>query len=1358
MIPKFSVKKPYTVLVGVLLVIVLGVVSLMRMTTDLLPSMDLQYALIITTDVGASPEKVEMEVTAPIEAAMATTTGIKNVGSMSYNSYSIVTCEYDDTVNMDSVVIEIQQSLDQISGYWGDSVGTPMIMKINPDMLPVMTASVDVAGMSALEITEYVDRELIPAFESLEGVASASASGMLEETVMVTLDPIKIQAINDLVQAEVKGEFKKPQAEINDAIAEIEEGKEALKEAPDQLSEVFDQTIEGKEQLVEAESELKKQLNQLESQRGQMVETRDMMDKELSQGGNIYAAIEQRNNFLKAITNLETNRTEENLNTLIGILTAMNPGTSGGQLPSGGAEGNISGQLPPSGVTGNLADDINQSTGVLQQTTDGEDNQENIGDGTENGDSEQMPSPEAVLEQKIVMTLELGKAALAEMEKAILSGFAVFNQSGILKIEKIEDIQKDKIVAALNGVIKQIDDGIAQMEEALIMLSEQKDMLGTATDTINLEAAKAAMEIGSAAGDLSVASKALEDAKTALEDAKEQALDAADMEGILTIDTLSGLILAQNFDMPAGYAYDNDTQYLIRVGEAVKSVDELEDLVLMDMGMDSVGVIRLGDVADVEILDNSDETYAIVNGNPSVSLSFEKQTGYSTGEVTDRLLDKFESLEEQNPDLSITVLMDQGIFIDLIVESVIQNMIIGAILAVFVLAIFLKDYRPTIVVGISIPLSVIFAIVLMYFMDISLNMISLSGLMLGVGMLVDNSIVVIENIYRLRNEGLSIRKACVEGSNQVAGAIVASTLTTVCVYIPIIFTEGMTRQLFMDLALTIAFTLFASLAVALTVVPAMSSYTLKKPKEIKTSGYDKMKSWYGNVLELCLNHKAIVLILAIVLLVGSAGLALSKGLTFMDMDMETNQMTVTISAKEGEMLDFKELTGMSNEVIERISDIEGIDTIGASAGGSSTSSLMGGGSESVTMYVLLEEGTDVTTSQVSEEILKRTEDMECEVSSSAASMDMTAMFGSGLSIQIKGSDLDTLQELAIETAKIVEETEGTVDVKYGLDEATPQWTITVDKEKAAEYGMTVAQVFQLVMEDMASSTSATTISTDIKDYEVYLQTEEQSDLKLDDIKSLTFIHTDKEGEEKEIPLTDICTMEETSTLSTIRRDAQTRYLTVSCGIDAEHNVTLVSNEVKEKIAQMDIPEGYEIEMAGEDETINEAMSQMVLMLLLAVIFIYLIMVAQFQSLLLPFIIMFTIPLAFTGGFMGLIISGKEVSVIAMLGFIMLAGVIVNNGIVLIEYITQARQEGKLKREAILEAGVIRLRPILMTALTTILAMVPAALGFGEGAEMMQPMSITMVGGLVYGTVLTLIVIPCVYDLFTKEKNMVEEEL
>ena len=1333
MIAKFSVKKPYTVLVGVLLVIVLGVVSFMKTTTDLLPSLDLQYALIITTDMGASPEKVEMEVTAPIEAAMATTTGIKNVGSMSYNSYSIVTCEYDDSVNMDSVVIEIQQKLDQIAGYWGDSVGTPMIMKINPDMLPVMTAAVDVEGMSALEITEYVENDLIPAFESLEGVASASASGLLKETVVVTLDQVKIDAINSLVQKDVKKEFKEPEKEINDAIAEIEDGKEALKEAPEKLTEVFDETVEGKEKLVEAESELKKQLSQLEKQRPQLVEMKKLMDEQFAKDGPMDQLKAQRTALVNAIAAVEATPTAETVDSLMEVLIAMMP--EGTEIPGLGA-----------GTPGTGTEIPETGAGITE---------------TEMGDLEAVAEPPEMPvvtpEMQAAVLLPKAKEALAQFDNTVLAQFAEVDKSGLVSVKTFDDIFK--IPKALEKALKQLDDGIEQMEDALIMLSEQKDMIGTATDTINLEAAKAAIEIGTASGDLSVASKALEDAKEALKNAKEQALESADMEGILTIEMLSGLLVAQNFDMPAGYAYDDDTQYLIRVGEAVQNVDELEDLVLMDMGMDSVGLIRLGDVANIEVMDNSDETYAIINGNPGVTLSFEKQTGYSTGEVTDRLLEKFESLEEQDKDLNISVLMDQGVFIDLIVESVVQNMIIGAILAVLILAIFLKDYRPTIVVGVSIPLSVITAIVLMYFTDISLNMISLSGLMLGIGMLVDNSIVVIENIYRLRNEGMSIRKACVEGTNQVAGAIVASTLTTVCVYVPIIFTEGMTKQLFVDLALTIAFTLFASLAVALTVVPAMSSYTLKKPKEIKTTGFDRMRDWYGRSLELCLNHKWIVLLVTIALLAGSAYMSLSKGLNFMDMDMETNQMTVTIAARDGERLTFQELTEMSDTVIERISDIEGIGTIGASAGGDATSNLlMGGSSDTVSMYILLEEGSEVTTSQVAEEIEERTKDLACEITSSAASMDMTAMFGSGLSVHIKGRDLDVLQELAAEVARLVEATDGTIDVEDGLDDATEQWTITVDKEKAAKYGMTVAQVFQLVMGEMASNSSATTISTDIKDYEVYVQTEEQSELVLDDIKTLTFTHVDKEGEETEVALAEICTMEETTTLSTIYRDSQSRYLTVSCGIADDYNVTLVGNAVQEKIDQMDIPEGFEIEMAGEDQTIQESMEQMVLMMLLAVIFIYLIMVAQFQSLLLPFIIMFTIPLAFTGGFMALLAAGKEVSVIAMLGFIMLAGVIVNNGIVLIEYITQARQAGKLKREAIVEAGVIRLRPILMTALTTILAMVPASLGFGEGAETMQPMSITMVGGLVYGTLLTLIVIPCVYDLFTKEKNMVEEEL
>jgi HAE1 family hydrophobic/amphiphilic exporter-1 len=830
------------------------------------------------------------------------------------------------------------------------------------------------------------------------------------------------------------------------------------------------------------------------------------------------------------------------------------------------------------------------------------------------------------------------------------------------------------------------------------------------------------------------------------------------MNGILTVDMISNLLLAQNFNMPAGYAYDGADEYLVRVGDSVESQEDLENLVLMDMGMDSVGIIRLSDVADVALVDDSAENYAVVNGNPGIMLSMEKQTGYSTGEVTDRLLDKFESLEKTTDGLNLAVLMNQGVYIDIIVKSVFQNMIIGAVLAIFILLLFLKDVKTTIIIACSIPLSVITAVVLMYFTGISLNIISMSGLLLGIGMLVDNSIVVIENIYRLRGEGYSIRKAAVEGAGQVTGAIVASTLTTVSVYAPIIFTEGITRQLFVDLALTVAFTLLASLVVALTFVPALSSAMLKKTKDIRHPWFDAFKDGYGKFLALCLRFKPIVFLAVIVLLAGSAYLALSRGFTFMDMDMETDQLTVTIQAKEDETLTFDELTACSDEVIARISDIEGIETIGAMAGGTTTSSLLGGGGDSVSMYIILDEDSDVSLRDVEDEIAKRTEDMDCDVSSDSSSMDFSAYFGSGLSVEIKGSDLDTLQELAAKIADIMEQTEGTMDVEDGLDNISPEFRITVDKEKAAEYGYTVAQVYQLVYAKMASSTSATTITTDVKDYEVYVQTEEQADAQLDDIRSLTFTHTDEDGNEEEIPLSDICTMEETTTLSTITRDAQTRYLTVSCGIDDDHNVTLVSNEVQKAIDSLDIPEGYTVSMEGEDETINEAMGQMLLMLLLAVIFIYLIMVAQFQSLLSPFIIMFTIPLAFTGGFLALYFAGMEVSIISMLGFIMLAGLIVNNGIVLIDYINQARREGMSKKEAIIDAGKTRVRPILMTALTTILAMTTSAAGLGDGSEMMRPMAITIIGGLVYGTMLTLIVIPCIYDAFNREKSMVEEEL
>lgn len=1357
MISKFSVKKPYTVLVCVVLVLVLGVVSLTRMTTDLLPSMNLPYALVITTDVGASPEEVESDVTAPIEAAMATTSNIKNVTSMSYNSYSVVTLEYEQSTNMDSTIIEIQQKLDQLKGNWADTIGSPMIMQINPDMMPILMASVDVDGMSQEEISNYVNNELSASLESIEGVASVTTTGALEENVQVTLNQDKIDALNAKIQDKIKEQFEDAQSQLDDAKDQVASGQDAITDGSSQLTDAIGEVLDQKSKLYQTEADLKSNLTQLQTQKTTLEAAIAQLQQAYDGALQIQQAIDALNQ-LKATGSGSTDQTA-------------------GSIPSGMVDAETQAQI--SGLLQGLA----QSTDPVVQA--------------------QMQQMMTQLNGNVDEQIAALQTQLDTINATLATQGAAFSAMGVT-LNTYQDIPA--AITTLTDLLTQVNTGITTIQTALSQIETGKLTMDEAITTLNSNAVLASLQMSSSLAQLETASASLNQAQTSLDSAKDQALDAADMNTVLSADTLGGLLVAQNFSMPAGYVADGDESYLVRVGDKVESVDDLEKVVLIDMGMDGIEPFKLSDVADVEITDNSAESYSKVNGNPAVMISMEKQTGYSTGDVTSRLLDKFKTLEEGTEGLHLSVLMNQGVYIDMIVDSVVQNMILGAILAIFVLIIFLKDFRPTLVITCSIPLSVVFAIVLMYFSKISLNIISMSGLALGIGMLVDNSIVVIENIYRLRNEGYSIRKAAVEGASQVTGAIIASTLTTVCVFAPIIFTEGITRQLFTDMALTIAFTLGASLLVALTLVPAMAAGLLKNTKEIKHGLIERVKEAYGKALRGALRFKPIVFIVAILLLVVSMAAAFSRGMSFIDMDMETDQMTVTIAPKEDEKLSFEELTSMSDDIVEKIGTIEGIETIGAMAGGNSTFSLMGSGStDSVSLYLILNEDRENTTKDISNQIADLTKDMDCEVSTDSSSMDMTAMLGSGVTVQIKGNDLDKLQEIAQEVTTVVENTKGTTDVENGLDDNTPVFTISVDKEKAAEYGMTVAQVYQLVYAKMATNTSATTISTDIKNYEVFIQTEEQAEVTLDDIKALTFTYTPKtmsaEGgdslelmgdaekdsddskEEKEdddessdesdskddsdeksedgseeIAISEIATFTEGSTLSTINRDSQTRYLDVTAGIDEDHNITLVSSEIQKELDKLEIPEGYSIKMTGEDETISESMNQMYLMLLLAVIFIYLIMVAQFQSLLSPFIIMFTIPLAFTGGFFALFFTGNEVSVIGMIGFVMLAGIIVNNGIVLVDYINQLRRGGMDKKDAIVDAGKTRLRPILMTALTTIISMSTMALGIGSGSEMMQPMAIVTVGGLIYGTLLTLFVVPCIYDAFFRNKSMVEEEL
>ena len=682
-----------------------------------------------------------------------------------------------------------------------------------------------------------------------------------------------------------------------------------------------------------------------------------------------------------------------------------------------------------------------------------------------------------------------------------------------------------------------------------------------------------------------------------------------------------------------------------------------------------------------------------------------------------------------------------------------ENLLFGALLAVIVLMLFLRDFRPTIIVALSIPISLLLAVVLMHFTGVTLNIISLSGLALGVGMLVDNSIVAIENIYRLRQLGYNAATAAVHGCRQIAGAITASTLTTVCVFVPILFTSGLTRQIFADMGLTIAYSLGASLLVALTLVPALSGKILtrdtagEKPNRL----LNRMIAGYEKLLRRVLRHKAPVLLGAVALLIASAVLAVSMGTAFMP-EMDSPQVSVSIEMPEdATQSDSRE---MCNTVIERILTVKGVDTVGAMEG----QSMMSMGS-SLSIYVLLGDDRSATSQEIAKEIEAVCAGLDCTVTANGSTMDMSMMTGSGIQLSVTGDDMDTLRAAASGLAEALSTVEGIASVSDGQEESSTEVRIVVDKAKAVRYNLTVAQVYQQVAAAVLSQTTATYITVENNDLPVVVVPDQSGITTRETLEELRITGT-KDQEDCEVRLSEIATVTEAASAASIRRENQARTVTVSAQIADGYNIGLVSREVEKLLADYEMPEGCSYIIEGENEMITSTMSDLTLMIVLAVAFIYLIMVAQFQSLLSPFIVLFTIPLAFTGGLLGLWITGKELSVIAMLGFLMLAGVVVNNGIVFVDYANRLRQEGMARTDALIQTGRDRIRPILMTAMTTVFGLITMALGLGAGGDMLQPLAIVTIGGLTYATLLTLFIVPAIYDIFLKKdpKKIVIEEV
>lgn len=1246
---KFSVKRPLTVFVVVLAVVVLGIVAYLRMTPDLLPNMDFPYVVIVTADPGASPEAVEEEITRPMEQSMATLDQIKEVTSTSQNSVSMVMLEFEDGVNMDTISVDIQQKISVLEGQWSDMVGTPYVLKINPSMIPVMVAAVSREGSDVYALSDLVTDELTGKLEGVSGVASVTVSGALTRQAHVILDQEKMEALSAKLADAVKAQLKKAEGKLYDAKRQVEDGEKALSDAKRAAAD--------------------------------------------------------------------------------GV----------------------------AGAVGDSADEVYKNLKKLYDKLKDADIGDILGD--------IITDPEGSLE-KLQQSLE----SLREQTKKMLDDL----ESGRLKAQMEGDI---------SDFLVQMMDGMSQMTGAELQLSQAKSQI--------------------------------ESGLKQLREAYNKVESQTDLGGLLSITTVSGLLTAQNFSMPAGYIDDNSgVSYMVSVGQKFENSTELENMVLFDLGLEGIDPITLGDVATVVVTDDSDKLYTKLNDENGILLSFNKQSNYATAAVSNNLTDRFRELESQYEGLTFVPLMDQGDYIYLIVETILSSLLWGALFSVVVLFLFLRDWRPTVITLLSIPVSVIFAVVLMYFTGVTINMISLSGLAVSVGMLVDNSVVVIENIYRLRAKGATIVQAAVSGAQQVLGAVTASTLTTVCVFAPIVFVEGLTRQLFTDLALTITYSLLASLLVSLTLVPAMASGMLRREFVPKPGLLDKIYPAYRRAIAWSLDHKAGVLLLSLVLLVTTAWGAVSRGFTFMP-EIDMNNLSVTVTMPED--ITRAEAVDLADQVVERVMSVENVESAGFMMG----SGDMGGlsmasgdnGEFDVTGYLTMPEGT--FGSDAGKEIEALCADLPCKVTTAGVMSGMMSyMTGTGVSLRVYSSDMESLQSAARSLGQRMEQVEGVQDVSDGLEDAAPALQVVVDRNKAMTKGITVAQIYMQVATALQDTTTVADVTLDGESMEMIVDAAADSKLTREKLMDLTISPDsgamsssmssgmcsmsgmdssmssamgsmggmssmgsgmsgmssssasaglsqltggESQDEDTSFKLGEVAEVKETVSLNSIQRDQQRRCITVSAAVADGYNVTKVTTAVQKALGSVTLPEGVTVEFDGENEQIMNAMQQLLLMLLLGVVLVYLIMVAQFQSLKAPFIVMFTIPLAFTGGFLALLLSGIEVSVISLIGFVMLVGIIVNNGIVLVDYINQQRLAGMGLREAIIDAGVTRLRPILMTSLTTILGLVVTALAKNAGTALIQPIALVCIGGLLYATLMTLFVVPCMYEILNKkELHQVEE--
>lgn len=807
----------------------------------------------------------------------------------------------------------------------------------------------------------------------------------------------------------------------------------------------------------------------------------------------------------------------------------------------------------------------------------------------------------------------------------------------------------------------------------------------------------------------------------------------------VSLTQLQQLIGSENLNLPGGALQDQNQNLPIRITSQFSSIYDLETLPIPTRQ----GNVPLGSLVEIKDTVKPVLQESYLNGEPSVGLSILKASGANTVTVSRAINKRLDDVRKNLPEgVEIKAIFDQSRFIEQSIRAVAWNMLLGSILAAGVLYLFLRNFRSTLIIGFSIPISIITTFLFMYFSGLTLNVLTLGGLALGIGMMVDNAIVILENIYRLRQKGYSIKDAAIEGTSEIGGAIIASTLTTVVVFLPIVFVDGLAAQLFKPLALSVAFSLLASLFTALIIVPLLSSTFMKVSDEDSSfqHGFKRLSDWYRGILHKVLRRPKTTIFVTFVLFLSSFGLTPFIGQEFLPAQ---DQGFVGIDARLSAGSSLDATFEMVQEIDQILENIPEIDLSYVTVGGTDNFSLQAGTQTNRASYnLLLKERGDRSRSdvQVAEDIrLQLSNIPNADIRVSASDSGFT---GDPVSITIKGADIETLRVLSDDVIELISKVEGVREPSSNFTAGNPEITVTINRERASNYGIRSAQIAGAI-NDATRGLVSTRLARSGDEIDVRLVVDDRYTSSIEDLSQLLI---DTPTGEK-VPLHVVASINRDQGPNQIRRADRLREVTVRASI-LNRDLGSVTNDIEETLrSEMSLPAGYRISFGGQNEQMQDAFFKLGGAIALAVILVYMVMAARFESFFSPFIIMFSVPVTVIGILVGLFITFQPLGVGSLVGILILTGIVVNNGIVLIDYINLLKSRGIDTYEAILEAGPTRLRPILMTALTTILGLIPLTLGFGEGTEIQQPMAIVIVFGLSFATFITLVLIPSIYLLF-----------